>query len=126
MRAPVRKVSQTIISFINLVLATYDGSRSGYALEKHIKKRGVDGAVLQQKRRHSKMQVMLCGRVEPPKLVCCRELKDIATNNNVVPIALKKNQACQKYAYLKILFCAGTGFRSRTTGRRIWKWTSAS
>ena len=94
MRAPVRKISQTILSFINLVLTTYDGSRSGYALEKHIKKRGLDSAVLQQKRRQSKMQVMLCGRVEPPKLVCCRELKDTATNNNVVPIALKKNQAC--------------------------------
>ena len=123
MRAPVRKISETILSFINLVLTSYDGSRSGYAMEKHIKKRGVDSAILQQKRRHSKMQVMMCGRVEPPKLMCCRELKDTTTNNSVVPIALKKNQACQKY--FEDFTLLDIEFRLRTMGHRILRLTSA-
>ena len=49
--------------------------------------------VAQQQR----LEILLAGRVEVPNLICQKELLVADVNEKVVPLVVKKGQACQKF-----------------------------
>lgn len=81
------------MSFLKLELPGLKGDYN----QKSIKKEGEDGHKLEETIKNREMQVMLCGVVEPPELICCKQVYDVNTKQNKVPLALKPQSGTQKF-----------------------------
>lgn len=83
------------LSFLNLEIHGIDGKEKFNV--KHIQKTDEGDVSLQKSIKEKQIQVMLCGVVDPPDLICCKQVYDIATKQNKVPIALKPTSGTQKF-----------------------------
>ena len=81
------------MSFLNLELPGVSGDYN----QKSIKKDGEEGHKVEETIKNKQMKVMLCGVVEPPELICCKQVYDINTKQNKVPLALKPTSGTQKF-----------------------------
>lgn len=75
-KAPMSKTNESLCSFINL---------------KFPKKQNIDDK--------SYLEVLLFGKIEPPSLECPKQITNSICQIPTIPIALKKNQACQKFRF---------------------------
>lgn len=83
------------LSFLNLELP---GNRDNQKYnEKRIQKSEGDDLTISEETKSKKLQVMLCGVIDPPQLICPKQVYDVATKQNKVPIALKPSSGTQKF-----------------------------
>lgn len=83
------------LSFLNLEIHGIDGKEK-YNI-KHIQKTEEGDISFQKSIKNRQIQVMLCGVVDPPNLICCKQVYDINTKQNKVPLALKPTSGTQKF-----------------------------
>ena len=103
-RSPNPKKSENLLSIINIGLLTYADEQFGVkeSFEDFLKTNYNSSMkeflrdrkkVAQQQR----LEILLAGRVEVPNLICQKELLVADVNEKVVPLVVKKGQACQKF-----------------------------
>ena len=64
---------------------------------KEILKSSIEDISLKELEKTKEIKVMLCGVIDPPDLVCCKQVYDTITKQNKVPIALKPVSGTQKF-----------------------------
>ena len=64
--------------------------------EKH-KEKQVTGSSIQESTKKQSLQVLLLGKIDPPKIVCPRILTETSEGHKIIPVALKKASGCQKF-----------------------------
>jgi len=55
------------------------------------------GLRIEDLERESTMEVLLLGKVDPPKIFCPRILKETQEGQKIIPVALKRQSGCQKF-----------------------------
>lgn len=106
-RSPVAQKPESLMSFINIKLSGVDeenndgeqdeetDGQSNYFVEKQIKSGGIlRESIKKLPSAQHRMRVMVTGKVDPPSLICQRQVFHGPSNANLIPIALKKNTAC--------------------------------
>lgn len=83
------------LSFLNLDLATNKGNPQYN--EKKIQKAEDENFSITEEVKSKRLQVMLCGVVDPPELICTKQVYDVSTKQNIVPLALKPVSGTQKF-----------------------------
>lgn len=89
------KFKNISLSFLNLELPEIRNDAKYN--EKRIQKSDDDNIALTEEIRSNKLQVMLCGVVDPPNITCVKQVFDTVTKKNKVPIALKPVSGTQKF-----------------------------
>ena len=83
------------LSFLNLELS---GSRGDSKYnEKRLQNNEDEGLSIAEEIKSKKLQVMLLGVVDPPRLICMKHVYDTTTKQNIVPFALKPTTGTQKF-----------------------------
>lgn len=88
------KEKYVTLSFINLEIQGMEGAEK-YNEKKILTTKG--DMDVTEKVINRRIQIMLCGVVDPPNLICCKQVFDINTKNNKVPLALKPASGTQKF-----------------------------
>jgi hypothetical protein len=88
------KEKYVTLSFINLEIQGMEGVEK-YNEKKLLTSNG-DMAIT-EKVSNKRIQIMLCGVVDPPNLICCKQVYDTNTKFNKVPLALKPSSGTQKF-----------------------------
>ena len=60
-------------------------------------KRNDNGLTIKDLERESQMDVLLLGKIDPPKIFCPRILKETQEGQKIIPVALKRQTGCQKF-----------------------------
>ena len=81
------------LSFLNLELP----KNKGHYKEKRLQKQGSDKFDITEEVKNKRLQVMLCGVIDPPELICTKQVFDVSTKQNIVPLALKPSSGTQKF-----------------------------
>lgn len=104
LKAPTNKIKYNLASY--LVLKSANGIRrlhsSNKIEEKRIKKAGNDLEDIEietasQNIDEKMIKVMLLGKLENPEILCMKQLYHAETGCSIVPLAIKKSQAQQKF-----------------------------
>ena len=94
-KAPKNRLESKIVSFIDIQM-TEDQYQTGKA-EKHLTK-GAKGEVqLKEVHPQRKMDVLLLGYLDNPKIKCIKQLFNQQTNSQIIPLVVKKTQGVQKF-----------------------------
>jgi len=93
-KAPKNKLESRIVSFIDITL-TDDVSASSQT-EKHVS-HSKERVVLKEQPISRKMDVLLLGYLDNPKIKCMKQLFNKQTNSDIVSLAVRKTAGIQKF-----------------------------
>ena len=95
MKAPKNRLQSRIVSFIDIHM-TEDALSAQSQTEKHLNHKSQDLKV-QDKKITRKMDVLLLGFLDNPKIKCMKQLYNQTAESELVSLAVKKTQGIQRF-----------------------------
>ena len=94
-RAPSTPKPDSLLSFIDLDLATHE--HTPQLLEEVQKRPGREHYSFSDLEELGRLKVMIMGKIDPPKIFCPRILTETQEGQKIIPVALKRQGGCQKF-----------------------------
>ena len=94
-KAPKNRLQSRVVSFIDIHM-THDSNSSSQTVEKHVSHKAKTAEV-KQVAVQRKMEVLLLGFLDNPRIKCMKQLYNKSANSELVSLAVKKTQGIQKF-----------------------------
>ncbi len=94
-KAPKNRLQSRIVSFIDIQL-TEDAMTAPSQVEKHLN-HNLEGVLIKSAPVARKMDVLLLGYLDNPKIKCMKQLYNKSANSELVSLAVKKTQGIQRF-----------------------------
>ena len=94
-KAPKNRLQSRIVSFIDIQL-TEDTVTASSQVEKHLN-HNLEGVSIKSTPVARKMDVLLLGYLDNPKIKCMKQLYNKSANSELVSLAVKKTQGIQRF-----------------------------
>lgn len=94
-KAPKNRLQSRIVSFIDIQL-TEDAVTASSQVEKHLN-HNLEGVLIKSTPVARKMDVLLLGYLDNPKIKCMKQLYNKSANSELVSLAVKKTQGIQRF-----------------------------
>ena len=90
MKAPKNKLQSKVVSFVDIEMT--ESQYGVKSFEKHLNHNTNDYLTKESKPVSKKIDVLLLGYLDNPKIKCIKQLFNRATNSELVSLAVKKTQ----------------------------------